>query len=85
LSFGTCPAPTPPASIPLTSNFPLIQFSQLTRLLQSGRPNTTAAAIEPYPLLWIMKFSQQRQRIVDGFNEHDPWVELYNSAPPPLL
>ncbi|HMC27193.1 MAG TPA: lamin tail domain-containing protein, partial [Verrucomicrobiae bacterium] len=46
-----------------------------------GAANSVTALLEPYPLLWINEVLPNNvSGITDGFGEHDPWLELYNSG-----
>jgi regulation of enolase protein 1 (concanavalin A-like superfamily) len=50
-----------------------------------GRANAAAAAIEPFPLLWINEVLPLNQTgAMDNHNQFEPWIELYNSSGTPL-
>jgi hypothetical protein len=49
-----------------------------------GQPNPVAAALEPFPDLWINEVCPAGGGLVDGAGESDPWIELFNAGPTAL-
>jgi hypothetical protein len=46
-----------------------------------GAANSVAAALTPFPALWINEVAPAGGGRVDGAGEADPWIELYNAGP----
>src|SRR5439155_25255102 len=83
LSFWYLPTTTASGfNYRLTSGFRSFTSLNLRPSLSSpGAPNTSAAIVEAYPLLYINEIEPNNlSGIVDGASEHDPWVELYNAG-----
>ncbi|HET7624048.1 MAG TPA: lamin tail domain-containing protein, partial [Verrucomicrobiae bacterium] len=46
-----------------------------------GAPNSVAANLPPFPPVWLNEAqSENTSGPLDNFNQHDPWIELYNSG-----
>ena len=52
-----------------------------TNYFSPGSDNTFRATLSAFPNLWINRVQAENVTgIIDGYGEHDPWIEIYNSG-----
>jgi Lamin Tail Domain/CotH kinase protein len=54
-------------------------------LATPGTTNSVRTALPPFPMLWLNEVQPDNLTgPMDNFNEHDPWIELYNPGNDPV-
>ena len=52
-----------------------------TNYFSPGSNNITRATLPAFPSLWINRVQAENVTgLIDGYGEHDPWIEIYNSG-----